>query len=293
MTVTTTNFAMFIPDWNSLDSVRRAHGDLELAALVFFALLVLFDILAHFSEGKKREKLLERIGLCFFAIAVAAELAAYGYGQRNDALSDQKIRSLDAVSHDADITAKGAKVTADAAKIEADGAKATADQVFSVADNARLAASGALSIAGDAKAQVATVQSNIAAVDAKYAPRTLPKDKRDILIRFLRNTAIKPSSVVSVDTAVDAPDGSAYGQEIVDAINDPSTGWKAKSGNTWTSNGGSTVGVILLLPLTPSAQPPWAGELQQALRTAGIGGDGVSNAEVKAGEAVILVRRKN
>ncbi len=283
-----------LPDWNSLDSVRSAHSNLEGAALVFFALLVVFDVLAHFAEEhKERARLLEKIGLCCFAIAVLCEIVGYRYGQRNDALSDLKIRSLDAVSHDADSTAKGAKITADAAKTEADGAKATADQVFSVADNARQAASGALSIASDAKAQVATVRSNIAAVDAKYAPRKLSKTERDTLIDFLRKAPIKPTSPISVDSSADAPDGPAYAKEIADAINDPATGWKADAhGDMWTSNGGET-GVALLLPLDASSQPPWAGELQQALRASALGGDGEPNKEIKAGTVAILVRRKN
>jgi hypothetical protein len=63
-------YAIAFPDWNSLDSVRRAHSDLEAAAHVFFALLVFFDILAHLSTNDKKKTLLEKIGLCCFAIAV-------------------------------------------------------------------------------------------------------------------------------------------------------------------------------------------------------------------------------
>jgi hypothetical protein len=126
--VTMMNLAL-LPDWNSLDSVRSAHSNLELAALVFFALLVVFDVLAHFAEEHKdRARLFEKIGLCFFAVAVLCEIAGYRYGQRNDALSDQKIRSLDAVAHDADSTAKGAKTTADGAKTKADAVGVEADQ---------------------------------------------------------------------------------------------------------------------------------------------------------------------
>jgi hypothetical protein len=95
------HFATLIPDWNSLDSVRQAHSDLEAAALVFFALLVLFDILAHLSTNDKKKTLLEKIGLCCFAIAVLAEVVAYPYGQRNDTLSGQIIGSLDAEAREA------------------------------------------------------------------------------------------------------------------------------------------------------------------------------------------------
>lgn len=95
MHATVMYLAILFPDWNSLQSVRRAHSDLEGTALVFFALLVVFEALAHLTENKKREKLFDRIGIVFFAVAVLAEIAAYPYGQRNDELSQAVIGSLD------------------------------------------------------------------------------------------------------------------------------------------------------------------------------------------------------
>src|ERR1700746_2240026 len=95
------DFAICIPDWNSLDSVRRTHSDLEGAALVFFALLVVCEALAHLSDDKKTERWFDKIGIVFCAIAVLAEIAAYPYGQRNDTLSEQVIVSLDAKARDA------------------------------------------------------------------------------------------------------------------------------------------------------------------------------------------------
>ena len=109
-----------LPNWNSLDSVRQVHSNLEAAGLVFFALLVVAEALAHISKQEKREHLFDSIGICFFAIAVLCEIVGYCYGQRNDALSEQKIRSLDALAEDAESTAKRAKTTADGAKTEAD-----------------------------------------------------------------------------------------------------------------------------------------------------------------------------
>jgi hypothetical protein len=90
-----------LPNWNSLDSVRRAHSDLELAGLVFFALLVMAEALAHNSKLEKRKHLFDSIGIWFFAIAILCEIAGYWYGQRNDALSEQKIRSLDVLAENA------------------------------------------------------------------------------------------------------------------------------------------------------------------------------------------------
>src|SRR5580704_17428260 len=94
MHATITHFATCLPDWNSLDSVRRAHSNLEGAALVFFALLVVCEALAHLSDDKKTERRFDRIGIVFFALAVLAEIVAYPYGQRNDRLSADIIGSL-------------------------------------------------------------------------------------------------------------------------------------------------------------------------------------------------------
>src|SRR4051812_5254102 len=101
-------FATFIPDWNSLDSVRRAHSLLEGAALVFFALLVVCEALAHLSDDKRTERLFDKIGIVFFAVAVLAEIVAYPYGQRNDTLSEEAIVSLDAKSREASASASNA-----------------------------------------------------------------------------------------------------------------------------------------------------------------------------------------
>src|ERR1700758_831230 len=84
-----------IPDWKSLESVRSAHNDFEGAALIFFAVLVVSEALAHLTNDEKRARMFDRIGIVFFAIAVLAEIAAFPYGQRNDTLSEQLIGSLD------------------------------------------------------------------------------------------------------------------------------------------------------------------------------------------------------
>lgn len=101
MHATITHLAIWLPDWNSLDSVRRADSDLEGAALVFFALLVFCEALAHLSDDKKTERRFDKIGIVFFAMAVLAEIVAYPYGQRNDTLSEQVIGSLDVKARNA------------------------------------------------------------------------------------------------------------------------------------------------------------------------------------------------
>lgn len=152
------HFATLIPDWNSLDSVRRAHSDLEAAALVFFALLVLFDILAHLSTDDKKKTLLEKIGLYCFAIAVLAEVVAYPYGQRNDTLSGQVIGSLDAETREALIKSgtalaqsKEAETKSGDAIDKAGKAQESLGNAENKANRAQRASSNALGIANDAK----------------------------------------------------------------------------------------------------------------------------------------------
>jgi hypothetical protein len=162
------HFSTLIPDWNSLDSVRRAHSDLEAAALVFFALLVFFDILAHLSTDDKKKRLLEKIGLYCFAIAVLAEVVAYPYGERNDKLSANMIGLLGEKAGQADkdatqaITDSGiaekqsAQATTDAGRAIKDSAAAVKESVK--ADNT---ASSALRNSGETQNKVAATESQL------------------------------------------------------------------------------------------------------------------------------------
>jgi hypothetical protein len=176
MNATMMSFAISLPDWNSLDSVRRAHSDLDLAALVFFALLVLFDVLAHFSEGKKRERLLEKIGLCFFAVAVLAEIAAYKYGQRNDALSEGVITSLDAKAKQASSDASQAITISGTALSQAKdalGKTGAAEGAMKGAENeaknARSAASSAMTLAQGARTEADSFERDIVSAKQQAA----------------------------------------------------------------------------------------------------------------------------
>jgi len=175
------HFATLIPEWNSLDSVRRAHSDLEAAALVFFALLVFFDILSHLSTDNKKKTLLEKIGLCCFAIAVLAEVVAYPYGQRNDTLSAQVIGSLDAESREASTTASNALTKSGAAETKADEAETKSGEALtrahaaehslakaeSDAGRAQTEATSALTTATDASSRAAKAEASLGKAEAE------------------------------------------------------------------------------------------------------------------------------
>jgi len=143
-------FAMFIPGWNSLDSVRRVHSDLEFVGLVFFALLVLFEVLAFLEKEHTKKTLLEKIGLWFFAVAVLAELIGYPYGQRNDTLSERIIGSLD-------IKAQRAADNASKAVTDSSTALSQAKDALTKAGAADLASGKAMNAAGDAQDKVGKV----------------------------------------------------------------------------------------------------------------------------------------
>lgn len=181
------HFATLIPDWNSLDSVRRTHSDLEAAALVFFALLVLFDILAHLSTDDKKKTLLEKIGLCCFAIAVLAEVVAYPYGQRNDSLSAKIIGSLDAETREALIKSgtalaqsKEAETKSGDAIDKAGKAQGSLANAENEANRAQRTSSNALTLARGARQEADSFENEIVAAKKQAAdiakqlsPRTL------------------------------------------------------------------------------------------------------------------------
>jgi hypothetical protein len=142
-----------LPNWNSLDSVREAHSDLELAGLVFFALLVVAEALAHNSKQEERKHLFDSIGIWFFAIAILCEIAGYWYGQRNDALSEQVISSLDVKARNA-----------------ASNASTALDKSGTALSNSKEAeskSSDAIDKAGKAREKVEGVAKQAAQIDAE------------------------------------------------------------------------------------------------------------------------------
>jgi hypothetical protein len=184
---------MLIPDWNSLDSVRHAHSELEATALVFFALLVIFDVLAHLSEGKGTERLFEKIALCFFAIAVLSEIAAYPYGQRNDDLSARIIGSLDIKAQRAADNASKAVTDSSTALSQAKdaltkaGAAETASgKAVDISGKAVASASNALSTARDARKEVDSLKEEAAGIQKQIAPRLLKPSEWEKIASPLR-----------------------------------------------------------------------------------------------------------
>jgi hypothetical protein len=162
--VTPKNLTLLFPDWNSLDSVRNAHSLLELWAIWLFAALVVCDIAAHLVEENRKPlaKIFERIGLCCFAVAVAAELAAYRYGQRNDELSQQVISSLDT-------KAQNAADRASKAVTDSGTALTQSGQAITKAGTANDIAGSAGQVAQEAQRRASAVGEEADALDLRMA----------------------------------------------------------------------------------------------------------------------------
>jgi hypothetical protein len=279
-------------DVSSLSTMLDRWEWVEYVAEGFVVLGCVGELVADAGEkclGERRSKHLERWSTVVLIVALLVSLTALW---RTNELTGYVIGSLGDKAGEADAKAQTALKDSANASAEAAWAKSTAETASTTADKAGRSANGALTIAGEAKADVATVQSNIAKVDEKYAPRTLSKIKRDILIELLRKTPAKPKEQIDVEVSADASDGPAFANEIVDAINDQSTGWKDRAHGELTGDGRSK-GVWLLLHDADS-EPLWAGDLQRALQAAGLGGEGQFNpAVVPTGTAVIVVNPKN
>lgn len=201
--MTPKNLALLFPDWNSLDSVRNAHSLLELWAIWLFAALVLCDIVAHLIEEHRKPlaKIFERIGLCCFALAVAAELSAYKYGQRNDELSAGVIKSLSAEAEEA--AAKAAKAITDSGI--ALNQSGVAETKSGDAQN-KVKAVG--QEADQANARAAELERANIALKAKMAPRRVTGEQAKTLCSGVHVTG-KPSLEMESSFGTTEPDDFA------------------------------------------------------------------------------------
>jgi hypothetical protein len=222
------HFATCFPDWNSLDSVRRAHSFLEGTALVFFALLVVCEALAHLSDDKQTERRFDKVGIVFFALAVLAEIVAYPYGQRNDTLSAQVIGSLDAKSKEAYSNASSALTKSGEAETKAATESASA---MNIARGARLEADTFEADIKSAKKQAAEAESHLAdalqrAADAEAELFRL-KTPRSLVGSDKLIAALKPFSGTEYTLNVFMDDESIQFTKVVAGALDEA-GWVRK-----------------------------------------------------------------
>jgi len=158
-------------DWNNLESVRSVHSRLEACALMSFAFLVIFDVLAHMSEDAHyaRAKRFEKIGLLCFGAAVLGEVLAYPFSGRTDALSTMRDAEQRARISVLDNSTQGLRTDAENARRVAEGFRAQ------IADS-------------NARAKVAEAQALEArlALEQFKADRTLSNEQRQRIIAKLK-----------------------------------------------------------------------------------------------------------
>lgn len=279
------HFAICLPDWNSLDSVRRIHSDLEGAALVFFALLVVCEALAHLWDDKRTERRFDKIGIVFFAIAVLADIAAYSYGQRNDTLSEQVIVSLDATARDAAGNASTALTNSREAETKSKEAVEKAGKSLDKSNAANDAA-------GKAQEKVAGVEKRADDADKKLARLqflVLPRQGLLMEKAGLFVTAMKPFAPQAIEIKTD-PEYIRDPNDIAETNSFHSTirfllgqvsGWSISEGSGWNGWG---VSVVVRHDSSPETQKA-AKALASALGDCGITGmNGERPESVVAGE---------
>jgi hypothetical protein len=203
-------------DWNTLESVRRIHSFLEGWALVFFGLLVLFDVLAHLSqdENPTRAKRFERIGLWFFGVAIFAEILAYPYSQRNDTLSSQQDAEQRAKIAELDNSTQRLKTDAENAHKQAEGFKAQIADSAARAKSAeaQVASAKAASDAASAKAETFRLDIAKANESAKQAEARAAEANLE-LARFKAPRTLSPSQQASISDRL-----RKFGARRVDVI---------------------------------------------------------------------------
>lgn len=105
---------MTLPGWDSLETIKRISSGVEAVTLVFWVLLVAFEVVAHI--WKKYERVFNILALVAFALAVSGEIISHQYNHQREALHDAREKQL---SDDADQKIRKAEDDAAAAEQKA------------------------------------------------------------------------------------------------------------------------------------------------------------------------------
>jgi hypothetical protein len=236
---------LVFPDWNSVESVRNVHSVLEAGALLFFAALVVLDLVAHIYEQSRKEtaRRFERIGLCCFAVAVLAEILAYPYSRRNDFLSEQQ-----------NVAQKG-----EIATLERESADAKAEQQRVEFDLSQQ------------REKTARAESALLEVKHQVQQRALSSEQRLILMNALTRI---PKVPIAVSCVLGDHEGCSFAEQFRQIF--VSAGWKVMGdGVTQTLYPSDLVGFFLhIRPAgsipTLSDIPASAAAVQQAFLSVGL-----------------------
>jgi len=241
-------YLSILPDWNSVESVRTFHAFLEGCALIFFAALVVFDVVSHIFGRRKdpRERAFEVLALTCFAIAVLAEVAAFPYSGRNDSLSieqdkrqREKIAALQLETQKLTNSTEQLRTDEATARAEAEGFKAQVADSDARAKHAEAQVASAKAASKEAVAKsesfrldIAKANESSAKADARAAEAALELAKfradRDITgtqrEKMLQLLKTKPKSKIAVQSLLsDGREALQYAQKIAKVFED--AGW--------------------------------------------------------------------
>ena len=237
------------PGWDSLDSVKRIASVVQVTTLIFWGLLVLFEIVAYSWE--KAKHVFNVLALIAFALAVMGEGIQYKFDGRKETLHD---------AHDTALT-KDFNKRLQVAHDEAENARTDAQRS---ADNA-----------SRAQQQAAAAEQEAEKLKEQQGYRELTEDQKTQLIALLKPYAPQQLYFLS------APDAEAteYGDEISSALN--AAGWKTVGPQyNWGTITHQGEGVWVQSSDVGKPAPHGAAVLQTALKKIGIDAKGGSFAMV-------------
>jgi hypothetical protein len=268
---------MALPGWSSPSLVREIHDFFERGALLFFAALVVFDVLAHFMT--KLERVFEKIGLICFATAVIAEICAYPYSRRNDELSADALASSQreiATIEQANLQLRTdlEKETGKVAILQKDALNAKAAQQKVETDLAKQ------------QEETANAERSLVQLQRRIEPRRISAEQRPRVMGILTRG---PKGKVSIDCLLGDGEGQTFANDVYEVLK--ASGWESDGVNQLVYSGGNPVGFGIVVRSALSA-PPYAAVLQRAFFSIGIPMGGIENPQLTEGMVQILIGSK-
>lgn len=294
-----------MPGWDSLEVVARVHGVFEIVGLVLLALLVSGGMAAYlwlrggglpdqfvFAGVRLRGDLLAAAVAAAVAALVGAEIVAFGYGWRKDALAR------------AALTAQSEQLrrhSEDAQRRSGDGAQMQAEllrlrQALAAAESRLAEARAAGELRRDA--EVSRLQRKLADAETRLAAlerhRRLTEHERHALIE-----AIKPyaGQKVTVAAILGDDEGKVFAEDIVAALD--AAGWEhdGEGGISYRQWDRDPIGIELTLNEADARAgriAPGVGALINVMRALGLsrGNTIYMTSELAAGEVMLKVGRK-
>jgi hypothetical protein len=286
-----------MPGWDSLETVTRLHGTAQVVGLVLLALMAALVIFVayqlrhgvwpewlNFGDYQLRSRVFEIAGAVVLVLLVVAELAAYGYGRRQETL----MAGAEQASAD-----RLRRLTADLQTRQKEfEARQQESQVRAKADNANRKENSELrqKLIG-AENKLAELEKTFAKTQAQ---KRLSEDQKRLLTEALRPFAGQKIQIASIRGDDDA---QVLAQDFVSAFD--AAGWDhdGEAGISTEQWDRDPVGVEVTLNETDARAGKISagiGALINVVRQLGLVYDNTiyMNGEVPSGEALVKVGKK-